>query len=99
MRLFTPEAMREADRKAVEMGYPSLLLMEWAGMKAARVYLDLFGKAPASSWRGRGTTAGTAWSWHGTSSWKGCGCGSTPPKAKGGMPFSPFRPSWPTGWR
>lgn len=58
MRLFTPEAMREADRKAVERGYPSLLLMEWAGMKAARVYLELFGKAPALVLAGKGNNGG-----------------------------------------
>lgn len=58
MRLFTPEAMREADQKAVEMGYPSLLLMEWAGMKAARVYLEFFGKAPALVLAGKGNNGG-----------------------------------------
>ncbi len=58
MRLFTPEAMREADRKAVEMGYPSLLLMEWAGMKAARVYREVFGKAPALVLAGKGNNGG-----------------------------------------
>ena len=58
MRLFTPEAMREADQKAVELGYPSLLLMEWAGMKAARVYLELFGKAPALVLAGKGNNGG-----------------------------------------
>ncbi|GAB5603483.1 bifunctional ADP-dependent NAD(P)H-hydrate dehydratase/NAD(P)H-hydrate epimerase [Thermus sp. FJN-A] len=58
MRLFTAEAMREADVRAVEMGYPSLLLMEWAGMKAARVYLELFGKAPALVLAGKGNNGG-----------------------------------------
>ncbi|GGM97193.1 bifunctional NAD(P)H-hydrate repair enzyme [Thermus composti] len=58
MRLFTPEAMREADGKAVALGYPSLLLMEWAGMKAARVYLDLFGKVPAVVLAGKGNNGG-----------------------------------------
>ncbi|WP_243091318.1 NAD(P)H-hydrate dehydratase [Thermus neutrinimicus] len=58
MRLFTPEAMREADQKAVEMGYPSLLLMEWAGMKAARVYMELFGHRPAVVLAGKGNNGG-----------------------------------------
>ncbi len=58
LRLFTPEAMREADQKAAEMGYPTLLLMEWAGMKAARVYRELFGKAPAVILAGKGNNGG-----------------------------------------
>ncbi|TFU27194.1 NAD(P)H-hydrate dehydratase [Thermus tengchongensis] len=58
MRLFTPEAMREADRKAAEMGYPSLLLMEWAGWKAARVYRELFGHRPAVVLAGKGNNGG-----------------------------------------
>ncbi|APD08806.1 MULTISPECIES: bifunctional ADP-dependent NAD(P)H-hydrate dehydratase/NAD(P)H-hydrate epimerase [Thermus] len=58
MRLFTPEAMREADGKAAAMGYPTLLLMEWAGMKAARVYRRLFGKAPAVVLAGKGNNGG-----------------------------------------
>ncbi len=58
LRLFTPEAMREADEKAVEMGYPSLLLMEWAGMKAAWVYRKLFGNRPAVVLAGKGNNGG-----------------------------------------
>ncbi|WP_105317701.1 NAD(P)H-hydrate dehydratase [Thermus tenuipuniceus] len=58
MRLFTPEAMREADQKAAEMGYPSLLLMEWAGMKAARVYWELFSHRPAVVLAGKGNNGG-----------------------------------------
>lgn len=58
LRLFTPEAMREADQKAVEMGYPSLLLMEWAGMKAAQLYRKLFGDRPALVLAGKGNNGG-----------------------------------------
>ncbi|WP_018461400.1 bifunctional ADP-dependent NAD(P)H-hydrate dehydratase/NAD(P)H-hydrate epimerase [Thermus oshimai] len=58
MRLFTPEAMRRADERAAERGYPTLLLMEWAGMKAARVYRALFGEAPAVVLAGKGNNGG-----------------------------------------
>ena len=58
MRLFTPEAMREADEMAAARGYPTLLLMEWAGMKAARVYREVFGKAPAVVLAGKGNNGG-----------------------------------------
>jgi len=36
MRLFTAAAMRRADQRAVELGYPSLLLMDAAGRQIAR---------------------------------------------------------------
>lgn len=41
MRLYTPEAMRQADERALALGYPSLLLMEAAGLKVAQVALRL----------------------------------------------------------
>jgi len=56
--VFSPEAMREADEKAAALGYPSLLLMEWAGMKAARVYKELFGQRPAVVLAGKGNNGG-----------------------------------------
>jgi len=56
--VFSPEAMREADEKAAALGYPSLLLMEWAGMKAARAYRKLFGERPALVLAGKGNNGG-----------------------------------------
>ena len=50
--------MREADEKAAALGYPSLLLMEWAGMKAARAYRKLFGERPALVLAGKGNNGG-----------------------------------------
>lgn len=40
MNLYTPETMRAVDRKAVELGYPSLLLMDTAGRVVARTFLQ-----------------------------------------------------------
>ncbi|MGQ9735320.1 MAG: NAD(P)H-hydrate dehydratase [Thermaceae bacterium] len=39
-RLYTVEAMRKADEWAVKLGYPSLLLMEAAGLKVAQAALS-----------------------------------------------------------
>ncbi len=58
MRLFTPQAMRAADEEAARKGYPTLLLMEWAGMKGARAYRDLFGPRPAVVLAGKGNNGG-----------------------------------------
>ncbi|WP_456475946.1 NAD(P)H-hydrate dehydratase [Oceanithermus sp.] len=48
MRLFTPEAMRAADARAVELGYPSLLLMEAAGRAVAEAALAAWALVPRS---------------------------------------------------
>lgn len=42
MRLFTAQAMREADQKATELGYPSLVLMDTAGRRSAKRLLQYF---------------------------------------------------------
>ncbi len=42
MRLFTAQAMREADQKAVALGYPSLVLMDAAGRRTAKRLLQHF---------------------------------------------------------
>ncbi|RDI96156.1 NAD(P)H-hydrate dehydratase [Meiothermus sp. QL-1] len=58
MRLFTPEAMREADRRAVELGYPSLLLMEAAGRQVAEWVLRAYPGRKAVVLAGRGNNGG-----------------------------------------
>lgn len=42
MRLFTAQAMREADHKATALGYPSQLLMDAAGRRTAKRLLQRF---------------------------------------------------------
>ncbi|MCS7067127.1 MAG: NAD(P)H-hydrate dehydratase [Meiothermus sp.] len=42
MRLFTAQAMREADQRAVALGYPSLVLMDAAGRRTAKRLLQHF---------------------------------------------------------
>jgi len=42
MNLFTAQAMRQADHKAMELGYPSLLLMDAAGRRSAKCLLQHF---------------------------------------------------------
>lgn len=58
MRLFTPQAMREADAKAVELGYPSLLLMEAAGRAVARAVLEGFPGRRVAVLCGKGNNGG-----------------------------------------
>ncbi len=42
MQLFTAQAMREADQKAIALGYPGLLLMDAAGRRTAKRLLQHF---------------------------------------------------------
>lgn len=58
MRLFTSEAMREADRKAVALGYPSLLLMEAAGRGVAGWLRRWFTSRKAMVLAGKGNNGG-----------------------------------------
>jgi len=58
MRLFTAAAMRAVDARAVELGYPSLLLMEAAGRAVAEVAHGLFPKARVLVLAGKGNNGG-----------------------------------------
>ena len=58
MRLFSAEAMRRVDRRAVELGYPSLLLMEAAGRAVAEVASRLFPGARVLVLAGKGNNGG-----------------------------------------
>ncbi len=58
MRLYAPEAMRRVDARAVELGYPSLLLMEAAGRAVAEVAHRLFPKARVLVLAGKGNNGG-----------------------------------------
>lgn len=58
MYLYTAQAMREADQKAVAMGYPSLLLMEAAGKQAASQLLQHFEGRSIAVLCGKGNNGG-----------------------------------------
>ncbi|WP_457637757.1 NAD(P)H-hydrate dehydratase [Oceanithermus sp.] len=45
MKLYTVEAMRAADARAVELGYPSILLMEAAGRAVAQALVERYPEA------------------------------------------------------
>ena len=58
MRLYTAEAMREVDQKAVGMGYPSLLLMEAAGRAVARATVRAYPGRRIAVLCGKGNNGG-----------------------------------------
>jgi NAD(P)H-hydrate epimerase len=58
MYLYTAQAMREADQRAVAMGYPSLLLMEAAGKQAASRLLQRFEGRAVDVLCGKGNNGG-----------------------------------------
>lgn len=58
MRLYTAQAMREADQRAVELGYPSLLLMDTAGRRVAKYALKSFPDHKPVLLCGRGNNGG-----------------------------------------
>jgi len=58
MRLFTAEAMRLADQKATQIGYPSLLLMDTAGRKVARALLQAYPNRRVVVLCGKGNNGG-----------------------------------------
>jgi len=57
-RLFTAEGMRRVDARAVELGYPSVLLMEAAGRAVAEVASRLFPGARVLVLAGKGNNGG-----------------------------------------
>lgn len=58
MRLFTAQAMREADRRAIDLGYPSLLLMDAAGRRTAKRLLQYFAGRKIVVLCGKGNNGG-----------------------------------------
>lgn len=58
MQLYTPEAMRVADAKAIELGYPSLLLMEAAGRALAEVTARVYPGRRIAVLCGKGNNGG-----------------------------------------
>jgi len=58
MRLYTAQAMREADQRAVALGYPSLLLMDCAGRQTAKQLLRYFRGRKVAVLCGRGNNGG-----------------------------------------
>lgn len=58
MQLYTAQAMRAADQRAVALGYPSLLLMEAAGRQVARRLLERFERRSVAVLCGKGNNGG-----------------------------------------
>lgn len=58
MHLYTAQAMREADQKAVALGYPSLILMEAAGKQVASRLLERFEGRSIAVLCGKGNNGG-----------------------------------------
>lgn len=58
MRLFTAQAMREADDRATALGYPSLVLMDSAGRQSASWLLQHFRGRQISVLCGKGNNGG-----------------------------------------
>lgn len=58
MRLFTAAAMRRADQRAAELGYPSLLLMDVAGRQIARALARAYPQRPVAVVCGKGNNGG-----------------------------------------
>ncbi|HEU4742272.1 MAG TPA: NAD(P)H-hydrate dehydratase [Meiothermus sp.] len=58
MRLYTAAAMRRADQKAAQIGYPSLLLMDTAGRRVAKALLRTYPNQRAVVLCGKGNNGG-----------------------------------------
>jgi NAD(P)H-hydrate epimerase len=70
VRLYTAQAMRDADQKATELGYPGLVLMDTAGRRSAKRLLQHFEGRKTAVLCGRGNNGGDGlvaarwlWAW------------------------------------